>query len=134
MSHSAYNRHWQAELTGKCSAHASMDRVQVYEQAEAGKEAGSRQGKKQGEQQRRADTDLKDWVIPQAVLGFAAVIQLVLTWELIVSHILASHNSPAPFFVTQPTNEQVLCMSGQTAVCRRVTGMVHMSDHFTDHM
>ena len=34
-----------------------------------------------------------------------------MTWELVVSHILASHNSPTPFLVTQPTNEQILCAS-----------------------
>ena len=48
---------------------------------------------------------LKHWVVPQAVLGFTTVIQLVLTWELVVSHILPGNNPPAPFLLAEPPNE-----------------------------
>ncbi len=57
---------------------------------------------------------LKHWVVPQAVLGFTTVIQLVLTWELVVSHILPGNNPPAPFLLAEPPNEQILCTHAQT--------------------
>lgn len=52
---------------------------------------------------------LKHWVIPQTVLGFASVIQLVLTRELVVSHILSGNYPPAPLLLPKPADKQILC-------------------------
>lgn len=48
---------------------------------------------------------LEDWIIPQAVLGFAPVVQLVLTWKLVIGNILASNDPPAPLLLWQPAYE-----------------------------
>lgn len=53
---------------------------------------------------------LEDRVVPQAVLSFPMVKQLVLVGELVVCHILACHDAPAPFLLAQPPNEYAFCM------------------------